>query len=339
MNNNITNAIFFTVRSIESREVFKNLSPRPSKALIDYFMSLNDGLSNWLNQCVNKPVEKKEDSSISIEPYKSVPENIKTNAEQFENENGPVYSEDQLLVDSLTNATNIDELRAIKGSFLSIYEDLPTQDQNKWTVIHDFILSIPDVEPSYLGTGSMSHSFTIQDYNETFAKTELRADPTHCDKENPLVQDRLGWYCTEDGPSGIAIAAVYPWTGDMTSDHNINWASALISTMINEYPSLKNIILVCHDRDFKGFSGKDEVVNGQLPESIKQKFPQLNLRLIVFQHSNKTVLGALNMKNAIDVFNAIDSYAAGYDTFIRVDNENQNALAHDNFAKKDNNED
>ena len=54
MKNNIKQAVLFTIRDIENREYFKGVSPEPSQALIDYFISLGDDLTSWLNEHAQK---------------------------------------------------------------------------------------------------------------------------------------------------------------------------------------------------------------------------------------------------------------------------------------------
>lgn len=327
MNNSITQAVFFTVRGIERREVFAGLLPSPSKALVDFFMSRNDELSQWLNEQVEGHLEQEEASDIPIEQYRNVPDNVKANADAFEGNYGRVYSEDSTLAESIENAENMADLQAIKASFLSIYDDLSAEEQNKWEALLQFMSLIPDLANSELRKGLEPHSFTIDDYR-VFANLSLGAIVTHCDKESPLVRDRLGWYHKEDGQEGNTVAcAVYPWVGETDKEHNTKWASALITTMLNEYPSLKDIILVCHDRDFSGFSGVDDVVKEGLFKDIKAAFPQL-YSLIVFQHSNKTIMGALNKSKAAEVFDAIKTYSDGYSKLQKADENNENAKAH-----------
>ena len=62
-------------------------------------------------------------------------------------------------------------------------------------------------------------------------------------------------------------------------------------------------------------------------KDIKAAFPQL-YSLIVFQHSNKTIMGALNKSKAAEVFDAIKTYSDGYSKLQKADENNENAKAH-----------
>lgn len=337
MKNNIKQAVLFTIRDIENREYFKGVSPEPSQTLIDYFISLGDDLTSWLNEHVQKRDVIKTDDEPSIDKYKSLSEDILKNADEFEKayeetSGNRVYSVERSLVESISNAQDLGELQAIKESFLSAYEDFSEEERSRWKPIHSFICKIPDAESSEIESQQNSNIFSVEDYNK-LASTILNSNVTHCDKENPQVQHRLGWYHKEDDDNGgTAACAVYPWSGEMETDHNNRWANALISTLKEEYPSIERILLVCHDRDFSGFSGKDEVVTGDFFINLNKLFPQLS-SLIVFQHSNSNITGALKTNNAADVFEAIKGYAVGYNKIKKADEENKNANAHSDCCK------
>ena len=329
MKNSITKAVLFTIRDIENRDYFKGVSPEPSQALIDYFISRDDALTSWLNNHVQAKNIVKISDEPSIDKYKSISEDIQKNADEFESAYYRVYVEERSLIESISKAENLGELQAIKASFLSAYEEVQETELSKWELIYSFICDIPDADSSEIDEQQESHKFSIEDYYQ-FASTSLDSNDTYCDKERPLVQHRLGWYHKEDDKSGTSVCAVYPWVGETNVIHNVGWANALLSTIKNEYPSIKSILLVCHDRDFNGFSGKDEVVTQGLFNDLKKKFPQLS-SLIVFQHSNSTITGALKTDNANDVFNAIEEYANGYNTLKMADEQNLNAKAHMDF--------
>lgn len=338
MKNNIKQAVLFTIRDIENREYFKGVSPEPSQALIDYFISLGDDLTSWLNEHVQKRDVIKTDDEPSIDKYKSLSEDIQKNANEFEKayeetSGNRVYSVERSLVESISNAQDLGELQAIKESFLSAYEDFSEEEQNRWEPIHSFICKIPDADSSEIESQQNSNIFSIEDYKK-LASTILDSKVTHCDKEKPLVQHRLGWYHKEedDDDGKTAVCAVYPWSGDMEAEHNNRWANALISLLRDEYPSLESVLLVCHDRDFHGFSGKDEVVTGNLFKELNKAFPMLG-SLIMFQHSNSTITGALNKSKAFDVYTTIEEYAKGYYTIKEADEGNKNASAHDDCCK------
>jgi len=344
MKNNIKQAVLFTIRDIENREYFKGVCPEPSQALIDYFISLSDDFTSWLNEHAQKRDVIKTTEEPSIDKYKSLSENIQKNADEFEDAYEKAYgnkvcSEEHSLIESISNAQDLGELQFIKASFLLAYEDFSEEEQSRWEPIHSFICKIPDAESSEIESQQNSNVFSIEDYNK-LALTSLKSNVTHCDKENPQVQHRLGWYHKEDDDNGgTAACAVYPWSEEMETDHNHRWANALISTLKEEYPSIERILLVCHDRDFSGFSGKDEVVTeGLFINELKKSFPQLGW-LIVFQHSNSTITGALNKKKASDVYTTIEEYAKGYYTIKKADEDNENANAHDNCCKDKTTED
>lgn len=334
MNDKITQAVLFTVRDIESRKIFERVTPLPSKSLIDFMMSRNDDLSKWLNEKVNARSDKREKIIVPIEQFKQITESIRNNADSFETECGSVYSEDSSLITSILESDSLEELQAIKASFLSVYDELPSQNRDQWELIYKFICSIPDVDSSDAGTESTTHAFTIKDYDEDLANSILNANQTHCDKDAPLVRDRLGWYCKDDGPEGNSVVcAVYPWRGETSDNHNIEWVSTLLA-MINEtYPSIKRVLLVCHDRDFSGFAGKDEVVKGQFLEELQSSFPQLQ-GFVVFQHSNRTIIDALNKQKAFDVYDAIRTYVDGYGKIKKIDADCINAEAHDSYVNR-----
>lgn len=337
MKNNIKQAVLFTIRDIENREYFKGVSPEPSQALIDYFISLGDDLTSWLNEHAQKRDVIKTADEPSIDMYKSLSEDIQKNADEFEKayeetSGNRVYSDERSLVESISNAQDLGELQFIKESFLSAYEDFSEEEQSRWEPIHSFICKIPDAESSEIESQQNSNVFSIEDYNK-WALTSLNSNVTHCDKENPQVQHRLGWYHKEENDDGgTAACAVYPWSGEMETDHNLRWANALIFMLKEEYPSIERIILVCHDRDFSGFSGKDEVVTGDLFKKLNKAIPQLG-SLIVFQHSNSIITGALNKDKTSDVFSTIKKYADGYYAILKADEENENANAHDECDK------
>lgn len=334
MKNNIKQAVLFTIRDIENREYFKGVSPEPSQALINYFISLGDDLTSWLNEHAQKKDVVKNADEPSIDKFKSLSEDIQKNADEFEEayeetSGNRVYSEERSLVESISNAQDLGELQAIKGSFLEAYNDFSEADRSKWDAIHGFICQIPDVESSEIEDQQNSNVFSLEDYNK-LASTILDSNVTHCDKEKPQVQHRLGWYHKEE--DNTAVCAVYPWLGDIKKENNIRWASALLSTLKDEYPSLEKVLLVCHDRDYSGFSGKDEVVTGDLFEELSKVFPLL-VGLIVFQHSNSTITGALNKNKACDVFTTIEDYSKGYYTIKKADEENENSEAHSDYCK------
>lgn len=329
MKNNIKQAVLFTIRDIENREYFKGVSPEPSQALIDFFICLGDDLTSWLNEHAQKREVIKTADEPSIDMYKSLSEDIQKNANEFEKAyeetfGNRAFSEERSLVESISNAQDLGELQFIKGSFLSAYEDFSDEEQSRWEPIHSFICKIPDNESSEIESQQDSNNFSVEDYNK-FASTSLNSNVTHCDKEKPLVQHRLGWYHKEE--DNTAVCAIYPWVGDTKNENNCKWASALLSTLKDEYPSLEKVLLVCHDKDYNGFSGKDEVVTGDLFEELSKAFPLLGC-LIVFQHSNSAITGALKKSKACDVYTAIEEYAKGYYTIKKADVDNGNANAH-----------
>lgn len=336
MNNSITRAVLFTIRDIENRDYFEGVSPEPSQPLIDYFLSRGDDLTSWLNKHALKRDIFRTVNEPPIDKYKLLSEVIQKNADEFESVRGPVISEEQSLKESISNAQNLGELQVIKASFLMVYEDVPETEQSKWGTIHSFISEIPDAESSEFEGIQSSNRFSLEDYKK-IASNSLDSNVTYCDKEKPLVQHRLGWYHKEDN-DGTAVCAVYPWLGETDDVHNEKWTRALISTLLSEYPSIERIILVCHDRDFSGFSGKDEVVTGDFFNALNKLFMQLS-SLIVFQHSNSTITGSLKMNNATEVFKAIEEYAVGYDNIKKADEANMNSKAHDKCLKDNTTED
>ena len=323
MNKSITRAVLFTVRDIERKKIFEGESPQPSKPLIDFFVNLNDNFSNWLNKTIipDIPNENEEDDSSILEKFKTIPDEVKKQAEQFEKENEPI-KESSSLIDSITTAKNLSELRAIKQSFAVIY-NLAKGDYN---LLFNYLQTIPDESLE-----DRINKFTIKDYNETLAQKNIDADETHCDKMNPKVRDRLGWYRKEDG--NTVICATYPWIGLKSSDHNLKWARALILTIIENYSNLDSILLVCHARDFNGFSGKDEVVDGEFFKDLQELFKKLK-GLVVFQHNNTLIKEALNKSNAKDVYEEIKNIVEGYKTIKKADDDNENAIAHSSFMVK-----
>ena len=339
MNNRITQAVLFTVRDIEHKEIFKGITPKASRALIDYFMSRNDGLTSWLNNYAQSVIAKEvkptqEDNQFDIDSFKSIPQEIQEEANKFEGRYGNVYTETSSLVDSIIASSNLGDLQAIKGSFMAVYNDLPEDEKSQCDLIHSYLCRIPDNTSSKGTQGQECVSFSIDHYNDQLATTLLDSPETHCDKHNPMVRDRLAYYLKEDEGGNTAVFAVYPWTGDTDSNHNNNWASALISTILYEYPSVKKLLLVCHDLDYYGFRGQDEVVKEGFIDKIKGSFKELeDLGLIVFQHGNDFVISTLNKSKAGDVYNAIWAYWDGFDTITHADNNDLNADAHEYFCK------
>ena len=334
MSNSVTKAVLFTIRDIENRDFFKGVIPNPSQDLINYFLSREDGLTSWLNDYAhNYHAQKGENTKTSDEPpidkYKSISEDIQKNADDFEKANGCLF-EDKSLIEKIRDAQSLVDLQSIKASFLYVYERDSETERSKWEVISKFISQIPNYNSADNNNQQKTSKFTIEDYRR-ISTLPLNTQDNHCDKEGPLVRHRLGWYHKEDEDDKIAVCAVYPWAGETDVEHNEGWAKALLSTITIKYPSIESILLVCHDRDFSGFSGKDEVVTGGLFNKLKKEFSKLN-RLIVFQHSNSTIIGALKKNKATDVFNAIENYAKGYNTFKEADKENKNANAHEIFS-------
>lgn len=332
---NVKEAVLFTIRDIENEEFFKGVSPEPSQALIDYFISLGDDLTSWLIEEAHKKDGINTADEPSIDMYKSLSEDIQKNADEFEEaykkvSGSRVCSEELSLVESISNAQDLGKLQLIKENFLSVYEDFPAEEQSRWEPIHCFISQIPDAESLEIEYQQNFSVFSLEDYN-IFASTSLNSNVTHCDKEKPLVQHRLGWYHKEDVTT--AVCAVYPWSGEMEEDHNKKWAKALISTLEEKYPSIESIILVCHDKDFSGFSGKNEVVTGGLFTDLQEESKKLK-SLIVFQHNKSTIIGALKMNKAADIFKTINEYSTGYAKIQESDKNKLNAAAHDSFWKQ-----
>ena len=333
MKNNITKAVFFTVRDIENKIIFKGVTPQPSKSIIDYLVSRKDGLSEWLNGKVQSNSSEKREEEESIEQFKLIPEDVKERANAFEKQYGCVISDDSPLISTIVDAKDLSELQGVKGSFMESYNELSAEDKSAWELVFNFLCHIPDVNLSEIEISSTT-KFTINAYNNELAESILNSDVTHCDKQSQVyVKDRLGWYRKEDDTNGDSVVcAVNPWAGEPELEHNIQWAEALLSSLTEEYPSLQSIILVCHDRDFNGYSGKDEVVSGLFFDELKRKHSNLE-GLVVFQHSNNTIMGALNKSIATDVFNAIEKYAKGFDRLKKADESNGNANAHENYSK------
>ena len=327
--NGITQAVIFTVRNIESKKIFENVAPEASSQLIDYLVSRNDSFSSWLNKKVQRGVIEEKDE-VSIDEFKLIPDEVQKKMKEFDEQNGPI-KEDSSLIEIISNAKQLDELQEIKSSFIYILNELSDEEKNEWKSVCDFISKIPDASESDMITSS--NLFSIEDYNDDIATTIIDESETHCDKQNSTVQDRLGWYRKEDVEGKTVACAVNPWIGETTPDHNIKWASALINTVTEKYNSLESILLVCHDRDFSGFSGKDEVVTGQLFDQLKELFKPRLKCLIVFQHSNKIIMGALSKEKAVDVFNVVKEYSEGFGRLGQVDKENQNACAHESLCK------
>lgn len=326
MSDRIKHAVLFTVRDIEGRSFFQNVDPQISQVLIDFFVKLNDEFSHWLKDKVHlssfKQTKNNSNSSINM----TIPDDVKQNANKFEDEKVKVF-EERSLVDSIVSAKDLEDLQAIKASFFHVFQKV--DDKDNYYLINNFLSQIPDANPIEEETNAFAN-FT---YNDSFGMVDLDGPETHIDKVNPKVKDRLGWYRKEDEGDGHTVAcAVYPWSGKMNSEHNNRWARTLISTIKNEYHSLESILLVCHDKDFIGYRGKNDVItSGKFFDNLHKEFPILK-GIIVFQHNRSPIILALNKENAKDVYDEIDKYVTGFNKIKTADNNNENATAHKSFG-------
>ena len=333
MKNSITKAVFFTVRDIENKTIFKGVTPQPSKAIIDYIIDRGDTLSSWLNNTIQSSTSPNEKEEESLEQYKLIPEEVQKEANAYEDKHDNIVLEDCSLIEAIRNAESLSDLQAIKASFMDLYDDLNSEEKERLDLVNTFLSHIPNVDLSNIELSSTT-KFSIDAYNDELAESVLNSEVTHCDKQSQVyVKDRLGWYRKEDDTNGDSVVcAVNPWAGEPELEHNVKWAEAILSTLTEEYPLLQSIILVCHDRDFYGYSGKDEVVSGLFFDELKRKHSNLE-GLVVFQHSNNTIMGALNKSKATDVFNSIEEYAKEFDKFKKADERSGNANAHENYSK------
>lgn len=338
----ITKAVIFTVRYIESHDLFKGIRPQKSKALIDFFMKRDNCLTDWLIEQVSKPKPSHANESTNefdVDKWKTEFNSLKGKVEQLESSlDLSIISEDKTLTGEIEKAQNIDELRTIKGNFDSFYND---DNKDNWKEIKDLIDKIPNA-PDDMGAlpyGEIDNkSDLIANHYDDLALKVIKADKTFCDKDNAMIQDRLGFYKVEEDDT--VACAVYPWKGDTTQEnHNINWANALIKTIKDEYEHVKQIYLVCHDLDFDGYSGKNEVVvRGTLLSEIEKEWVDVKVGVIVFQHNEGIIIGALKMKEVNKAYETIEKYANGFNDMIKVDRDGLNGKAHvafcnDNISK------
>ena len=69
------------------------------------------------------------------------------------------------------------------------------------------------------------------------------------------LKHRLGTYCKDDG--GYAVMAIWPWAGEMETDHNKHWKNTIVKTIREFYPQCDEIILAIHDNDFANLKDND----------------------------------------------------------------------------------
>lgn len=347
-NNNIKKVALFTIRDIEKSVLFKDITPQKNTQLINYFISLPE-LKKWLNDQVSDLEEdlpslnENENDFDSIKrAWEGQKEELKTCfdliSKAFSDDDliaGPIQS----LPEKIDNAKNSEELKRCKDDYnLAIGEN--TFVDEGITSAHEKILSFFDnIKDNHQDTNKGKKCFSESHY-DNLKEYVLRSEKTYCDKWDGevKVKHRLGMYyknevITIDSETiGYAVCAIFPWMGDYEDNHDESWTQMLVGSVLEFYPNVETIILVCHDMDFKLYAEKDFVVSRNINEDNKytRKYTAriIEIPLVVFQHSHSEITSTLSKSSAKDVYTSMDNFVSGFVEMQNSDTDKKNAMAH-----------
>lgn len=155
--------------------------------------------------------------------------------------------------------------------------------------------------------------------NRDLTESNIEKDGSNIET-NSLLIHRLGIYHKEE--DGYAVAAIWPWAGDMEPNHDKNWKKTIVDSIRELYPKSNEIILVIHDNDFAELNddekdkiiSKKETLSNWINPIVVDNFDPL-VSLIVFQHTNENVLRPLKKDqekkttySPKQIWEAIDKY-------------------------------
>lgn len=178
--------------------------------------------------------------------------------------------------------------------------------------------------------------------NRDLTESKEEIDSTVKLESKSLLIHRLGIYHKEKDE--YAVCAIWPWDGDMDPKHDEDWKNIIVSAIRELYPNCDEIILVIHNKDFKEWTKKDQIVFRKKPlsqisnsdnnEECLPNEADPPISLIVFQHTNSEVVGPLKKERENNllftpqrVWEAIEKYLKRH-SLRKADNDNLIAKTH-----------
>lgn len=330
--NTISKAILLTIRGIEGSVLFAS-EPVCSKPLFDFFIGLEDDLTTWLKKQVIP----------SKEPGDTCSTHPSFDKDAFSKDWESQKTDLTLLVDQLgtdfedyTVAFDVGDFDRLQDC-LNCLSCLENNGDNSYKRLSDFLRNHNITIPSQPQEAQGIPEFSDNVYNIK-KDNDIDANVTHCDKgDGAKVKHRLGIYCNEQEDK--AVCAIYPWIGERKADHDKKWIAALVGAVVDKYPKIKSLILVCHDKDFDQYDGWDTIISDDYNQSISDKFKNkvdeiIKIPFAVFQHATASDIPNALKENVTKAYDIIEQYVSGHAKLKKADSENKNAIAHFNKYPK-----
>ena len=292
-NNDVKKVVFYSTRQIIP--YFSEDHLVQCDSMITYFSQLKDELSEWLS------------TQALLSEYLQIITEIGPESEQ----NG---CKD---VQEITNIVSSIVVRAKKEDPCGLLDDLtnrvaqynPHEDQSTktfWRVAYDLFVKLNKMYFNDDKRFLPAHFEKHKDYVLSGKVTHLNIGSDE-QKLEALLKYRLGIYHKEENE--YAVAAIWPWAGEMEPNHNENWKNTIANAIREFYPQCDEILLAIHDNDFANLKDneKDAILfvgkkvskmNDQNAESDSASdVNDPRISLIVFQHTNKNVLKPILKKD------------------------------------------
>lgn len=330
--NMISKAILLTIRGIEGSVLFAT-EPVCSKPLFDFFIGLEDELTGWLKEQVI-PSEEPGDTCSTHPSFDK--DAFLTDWKMQRDDLIPLVNGLEKDFIDYTNAFDSGGFDSLQEC-LTYLSNLETEGNILYKRLSDFLRNHNITIPSQPQEAQGIPEFSDNVYNIK-KDNDINATVTHCDKgDGAKVKHRLGIYCNEQEDK--AVCAVYPWIGERKADHDKKWIAALVGAVVDKYPKIKSLILVCHDKDFDQYDGWDTIISDDYNQSISDKFKNkvdeiIKIPFAVFQHATASDIPNALKENVTKAYDIIEQYVSGHAKLKKADSENKNAIAHFNKYPK-----